>query len=51
MTSKIITTLADVDSVLELRAGFAKNMVTALIRIQGKPMGLIANSTAIWEEQ
>ena len=42
---KIVTTLADVDSVLELRAGFAKNMVTALIRIQGKPMGLIANST------
>ena len=42
---KIITTLADVDSVLELRVGFAKNMVTALIRIQGKPMGLIANST------
>lgn len=41
----IITTLADVDSVLELRAEFAKNMVTALVRIEGKPYGVIANST------
>ena len=36
--------MSDVDSVLELRADFAKNMVTALIRIKGRPMGLIANS-------
>ena len=42
---KIISTLADKESVLELRAEFAKNMVTALVRIEGKPMGLIANST------
>lgn len=43
--SKIITVLADEDSVLELRKDFALNMITALIRVQGKPMGLIANST------
>ena len=43
---KIITTLADKDSVFELRSAFAKNMVTALIRIEGKPLGLIANSTS-----
>ncbi|MEL6972439.1 MAG: carboxyl transferase domain-containing protein [Bacteroidota bacterium] len=42
---KIINQLCDEDSVLELRAGFAKNMVTALVRIAGRPMGLIANST------
>lgn len=42
---KVIDKLADKDSVLELRGGFAKNMVTAFIRINGKPMGLIANST------
>ena len=42
---KIIHQLADEDSVLELRGGFAKNMVTAFIRIEGKPMGLIGNST------
>ena len=41
----IINTIADIDSVLELRAQFAKNMVTTLIRIEGKPYGLIANST------
>ena len=42
---KIIAILADEDSVLELRSDFAKNMVTSFIRIEGKPMGLIANST------
>lgn len=42
---KVINTLADKDSVLEIRGGFAKNMITAFIRIEGKPMGLIGNST------
>ena len=42
---KIINQLADDNSVLEIRGGFAKNMVTAFIRIEGKPMGLITNST------
>ena len=42
---KIINQLSDEDSVLELRGGFAKNMVTAFIRIEGKPIGLIGNST------
>ncbi len=42
---KIIDAMADTDSVLEIRGGFAKNMVTAFIRIEGKAFGLIANST------
>ncbi len=42
---KIIDVLADEDSVFELRGHFAKNMITALLRIEGRPMGLIANST------
>ena len=42
---KIVNVLADRESVLELRKDFAKNICTALIRIEGKPMGLIANST------
>lgn len=42
---KVINTLADKDSVLEIRGGFARNMITAFIRIAGKPMGLIGNST------
>ncbi|MBO0876275.1 MAG: carbamoyl-phosphate synthase large subunit, partial [Pseudonocardia sp.] len=39
-----VTGLADRDSVLELRRGFAPGMVTALIRVEGRPMGLIANA-------
>jgi len=41
---KVIETLADTDSVLELRAGFAPGMITALVRIEGRPFGLIANN-------
>jgi acetyl-CoA carboxylase carboxyltransferase component len=39
-----INGLADTDSVLELRAGFGPGMVTALIRVEGRPLGLIANN-------
>ena len=41
----IIETLADAGSVLELRAGFGRSIVTALIRLEGQPFGLIANDT------
>ncbi len=40
---RLIENLADKDSVLELRRQFATGVITALIRIEGKPMGLIAN--------
>lgn len=40
---QVIETLADSGSVLELRRGFSQGMITALIRIEGKPFGLIAN--------
>jgi acetyl-CoA carboxylase carboxyltransferase component len=39
----VIETLADTDSVLELTGGFGAGMVTALARIEGKPVGVIAN--------
>jgi acetyl-CoA carboxylase carboxyltransferase component len=39
----VIDTLADTDSVLELTGGFGAGMVTALTRIEGKPVGVIAN--------
>ncbi|GAY07773.1 carboxyl transferase domain-containing protein [Pseudonocardia sp. N23] len=39
----VVDGLADVGSVLELRRGFAAGMVTALVRIEGRPMGLLAN--------
>jgi len=40
----VIATLADRDSVLELRPHFGLGMVTAFIRIEGRPFGLIANN-------
>lgn len=39
----VLHTLADEDSVLELRPAFAPNLVTALARIEGRPVGVIAN--------
>ena len=39
----VIETLADSGSVLELRRKFSPGMITALVRIEGKPFGLIAN--------
>ena len=43
--TKILNLVFDENSILELRGGFAKNMITALARIEGKPLGIIANST------
>lgn len=43
---RVIETLADQDSVLELRQQFAPGLITALVRIEGRPMGLIANNPA-----
>jgi acetyl-CoA carboxylase carboxyltransferase component len=40
----VISTLADSGSVLELRAAYAPGMVTALVRIEGRPLGVIANN-------
>ena len=40
----IIETLADAGTVLELRRDFGLAMVTSLIRIEGRPVGVIANN-------
>ncbi len=42
----LIDILADTDSVLELREKFAPGMITALLRIGGNAMGVIANNPA-----
>jgi acetyl-CoA carboxylase carboxyltransferase component len=42
----VIQTLADTGSVLELRPQFGVGMVTALIRVEGRPLGLVANNPA-----
>jgi acetyl-CoA carboxylase carboxyltransferase component len=41
----VIEALADTGSVLELRGEFGLAAVTALVRIEGRPVGLIANSS------
>lgn len=41
-----IAGLADTGSVLELRRGFGVGIVTALVRVEGRPLGLIANDPA-----
>jgi len=39
----VIRTLADTGSVLELRRHFGFGMVTALVRVEGRPLGVVAN--------
>ena len=41
----IVETLCDEGSVTFLREGFAKEIVTALARIEGRPVGIVANNT------
>ncbi|PCI67126.1 MAG: hypothetical protein COB38_09735 [Gammaproteobacteria bacterium] len=41
---KLIEIFADSDSVLELRKDYSLGLITALIRIEGKAFGLIANN-------
>jgi acetyl/propionyl-CoA carboxylase alpha subunit len=40
----IIETVADVGSVLEIREKFGVGVITAFIRVEGRPMGVIANN-------
>jgi acetyl/propionyl-CoA carboxylase alpha subunit/acetyl-CoA carboxylase carboxyltransferase component len=40
----IIDTIADTGSVLELRSKFGIGIITAFIRVEGRPMGVIANN-------
>jgi len=44
---RLLETLADTGSVLELRPRFGSTMIAALIRIEGRPMGLIANNPKV----
>ncbi len=42
----VIDALADIDSVLELRPTFGIGILTVLMRIEGRPVGVIANNPA-----
>jgi acetyl-CoA carboxylase carboxyltransferase component/biotin carboxyl carrier protein len=41
---RIVRTLADAGSLLELRRHFGLGMMTALARIEGRPLGIVANN-------
>ena len=41
---RAVELIADTDSVLEIRRDFGVGMVTALARIEGRPIGIIANN-------
>ncbi|HXW84444.1 MAG TPA: carboxyl transferase domain-containing protein [Candidatus Binataceae bacterium] len=40
----ILETMADIGSVLELRRDFGHTMVTSLVRVEGRPLGIVANN-------
>ena len=44
---ELIRTLADEGSFLEIRPKFGTTMVTGLLRIEGRPMGVIANNPKV----
>jgi acetyl-CoA carboxylase carboxyltransferase component len=41
---RVIETMADTGSVLELRPSFGVGMITALARVEGRPLGVVANN-------
>ena len=41
---EVIATIADEGSILEIRQAFGVGIITAFIRVEGKPLGLIANN-------
>ncbi len=41
---KVVDALCDTGSVLELRRGFGHGMITALARVEGHPIGIVANN-------
>ncbi|MGE0727275.1 MAG: carboxyl transferase domain-containing protein [Acidimicrobiia bacterium] len=43
---KVIETMFDTGSVLEIRRGFGHGMITAFARIEGRPVGVVANNPA-----
>jgi acetyl-CoA carboxylase carboxyltransferase component/biotin carboxyl carrier protein len=42
---RVVHTLCDEGSVLELRGGFGAGMLTALARVEGRPLGVVANDS------
>jgi acetyl/propionyl-CoA carboxylase alpha subunit/acetyl-CoA carboxylase carboxyltransferase component len=43
----LVAQLVDSDSVIELRGGIARSMFTALVRLEGRPIGVVANNPIV----
>lgn len=43
----VLSTVADHDSLLELQAGFGGSVITAFMRVEGKPIGVLANDCCV----
>ncbi len=41
----LATTIADAETLIELRSGYGEGMITALARIEGRPVGILANDS------
>ena len=41
---KVIEGIADINSVLEIRENWAPGMITSFIRVEGRPIGVVANN-------
>ncbi|WP_286929966.1 MULTISPECIES: acyl-CoA carboxylase subunit beta [Aeromicrobium] len=41
---KVVEIIADTNSVFPIKAAFAKNMITSLVRIDGRSVGVVANN-------
>ena len=41
---KVITLLADTDSVLEIRSGYGQAILTSFVRVEGNPLGVLASN-------
>jgi len=50
-TSVAISILADDNNFFEVKAGYAKNMVTGFIRLNGVTVGVVANRSEILDEE
>jgi methylmalonyl-CoA decarboxylase subunit alpha len=44
---RLIDAIADADSVLELSADYAGELITAFARLGGRPVGIVANNSAV----
>ncbi|MAS40547.1 MAG: biotin carboxylase [Porticoccaceae bacterium] len=44
---RIIHALADIDSFIEIRPDYGRTLITGLLRIEGRPMGVLANDCRV----